>query len=125
MAQVALPVTHDTDAHALEHDHHVPSAGVSNTKLAMWVFLSSDCLFFGAFITTYLLYRNRNVAGPTPRSLYNIPFTSVTSFILLMSSLTMVLALAAIQRGDHRRFRVWVLATAAFGMLFIGGQVFE
>ena len=37
----------------------------------------------------------------------------------------MVLALAAIQRGDHRRFRVWVVATAAFGMLFIGGQVFE
>ena len=125
MAQAALPLAHDSDLHALEHDHHAPSAGVSNTKLAMWVFLSSDCLFFGAFITTYLLYRNRNVAGPTPQSLYNIPFTSVTSFILLMSSLTMVLALAAIQRGDHRRFRVWVVATAAFGMLFIGGQVFE
>ena len=41
--------------------------------------------------------------GPTPDELFNIPFTSVTSFILLMSSLTMVLALAAIQRGDHRR----------------------
>ena len=120
MAQAALPITHD--AHS---DHPAPSAGVTNTKLGMWVFLSSDCLFFGAFITTYLLYRNRNVAGPTPRSLYNIPFTSVTSFILLMSSLTMVLALAAIQRGDMRRFKVWVMATAVFGMLFIGGQVFE
>jgi heme/copper-type cytochrome/quinol oxidase subunit 3 len=118
MAQATIPVGH-------EHDHHEPSAGVTNTKLGMWVFLSSDCLFFGAFITTYLLYRHRNLTGPTPKSLYNIPFTSVTSFILLMSSLTMVLALAAIQRGDHRRFRTWILATAAFGMLFIGGQVFE
>ena len=110
MAQAALPITHD--AHG---DHPAPSAGVTNTKLGMWVFLSSDCLFFGAFITTYLLYRHRNISGPTPRSLYNIPFTSVTSFILLMSSLTMVLALAAIQRGDMRRFKVWVMATAVFG----------
>jgi cytochrome c oxidase subunit 3/cytochrome o ubiquinol oxidase subunit 3 len=42
-----------------------------------------------------------------------------------MSSLTMVLALAAIQRGDHRRFRIWILATALFGLTFIGGQVYE
>ena len=99
MAQATIPVGHD-------HDHHEPSAGVTNTKLGMWVFLSSDCLFFGAFITTYLLYRHRNLTGPTPKSLYNIPFTSVTSFILLMSSLTMVLALAAIQRGEIGRAHV-------------------
>ena len=49
----------------------------------------------------------------------------MTSFVLLMSSLTMVLALAAIQRDDHRRFRIWILATAFFGMTFIGGQVYE
>ena len=48
-----------------------------------------------------------------------------TSFILLMSSLTMVLALAAIQRGDYRRFRIWIMATALFGATFIGGQIFE
>ena len=57
--------------------------------------------------------------------MFDIPFTSVTSFILLMSSLTMVLALAAIQRGDMRRFRIWILATALFGVTFIGGQIFE
>ena len=60
-----------------------------------------------------------------PQDVFNIPFTSVTSFILLMSSLTMVLALAAIQRGDHRRFRIWIMATALFGATFIGGQIFE
>ena len=63
--------------------------------------------------------------GPTPKDVFDIPFTSVTSFILLMSSLTMVLALAAIQRGDYRRFRIWILATALFGATFIGGQIFE
>jgi cytochrome c oxidase subunit 3/cytochrome o ubiquinol oxidase subunit 3 len=107
-------------------DSHATSTGVTNTKLAMWLFLSSDCLFFGAFISAYLLYRGRpGQTGPSPSDLFDIPFTSATSFILLMSSLTMVLALAAIQRGDHRRVRIWLLATALLGATFIGGQVFE
>ena len=57
--------------------------------------------------------------------MYDIPYTSVSSFVLLMSSLTMVLALAAIQRGDHRRLRIWLLATALLGTVFIGGQIYE
>ena len=104
---------------------HDTNTGVSNAKLAIWLFLSSEALFFGAFISAYLLYRGRPQHGPTPKELFNIPFTSATSFILLMSSLAMVLALAAIQRGDHRRFRLWTLATALFGATFIAGQVFE
>ena len=106
-----------------DHDTHT---GVVNPKLAMWLFLSSDCLFFGAFIATFLLYRDRpGQQGPSPADVFDIPFTSVTSFILLMSSLTMVLALAAIQRGEVRRFRIWIMATALFGATFIGGQIFE
>jgi cytochrome c oxidase subunit 3/cytochrome o ubiquinol oxidase subunit 3 len=105
------------------HDTHT---GVTNAKLAMWLFLSSDCLFFGAFIATFLLYRDHpGQHGPTPADVFDIPFTSVTSFILLMSSLTMVLALAAVQRGEMRRFRIWILATALFGATFIAGQIFE
>jgi heme/copper-type cytochrome/quinol oxidase subunit 3 len=105
------------------HDTHT---GVVNPKLGMWLFLSSDCLFFGAFISTFLLYRDRGgQAGPTPADVFDIPFTSVTSFILLMSSLTMVLALSAIQRGELRRFQIWIMATALFGATFIGGQIFE
>jgi heme/copper-type cytochrome/quinol oxidase subunit 3 len=107
-------------------DPHESSTGLINPKLGMWLFISSDCLFFGAFIATFLLYRDRGgQKGPTPKEVFNIPFTSATSFILLMSSLTMVLALAAIQRGDHRRFRIWIIATALFGATFIGGQIFE
>jgi heme/copper-type cytochrome/quinol oxidase subunit 3 len=105
-------------------EHHT-STGLDSTKLAMWAFLGSECLFFGSLISTYLLYRNRVTAGPTPHEIYDIPYTSVSSFVLLMSSLTMVLALASIQRGDHRGLRVWLLATAFLGMTFIGGQIFE
>jgi cytochrome c oxidase subunit 3/cytochrome o ubiquinol oxidase subunit 3 len=101
------------------------STGTTNTKLAIWLFLSSDCLFFGAFIAAYLLYRGRPQSGPTPAKVYSIPFTSVSSFVLLMSSLTMVLALAAIMRGDYRRLRIWLLTTALLGSVFIGGQIFE
>jgi cytochrome c oxidase subunit 3/cytochrome o ubiquinol oxidase subunit 3 len=101
------------------------STGIDNVKLAMWAFLGSECLFFGSMISTYLLYRNRIEAGPHPHQIYSIPYTSVSSFVLLMSSLTMVLALAAIQRKDMRGFRVWILATAFLGMTFISGQIFE
>jgi cytochrome c oxidase subunit 3/cytochrome o ubiquinol oxidase subunit 3 len=114
-----------TVEHASEDHGHVTSTGLSNEKLAMWTFLGSECLLFGALISTYLLYRGKSVSGPTPHDIYDIPYTSVSSFVLLMSSLTMVLALAAIQRGDHRRLRVWLLATALLGATFISGQVYE
>ncbi|MGH2795842.1 MAG: cytochrome c oxidase subunit 3 [Actinomycetota bacterium] len=104
---------------------HATSTGLDNTKVAMWAFLGSEFLLFGAMISTYLLYRNRVVTGPKPVDVYDIPFTSVSSFVLLMSSLTMVLALAAIQRGDHHKTRVWLLATALLGMTFISGQIYE
>src|SRR5689334_23064807 len=109
---------------------HVTSTGVSNEKLAMWAFLGSECLLFGALISTYFLYRGRGPSGgapvgPQPGTIYDIPYTSVSSFVLLMSSLTMVLALSAIQRGDLRRNRLWLLATAGLGTVFIGGQVYE
>ena len=122
------PPTDHTPSHGPGGDHggHGTSAAMlTNSKLAMWLFLASDCLFFGAFISAYLLYRGRPQTGPTPKELFDIPFTSATSFILLMSSLGMVLALAAIQRGDHRRFRLWLLATAIFGATFIAGQIYE
>jgi heme/copper-type cytochrome/quinol oxidase subunit 3 len=116
--------THTTE---LDHGtpHHVTNTGVSNEKLAMWAFLGSECLLFGALISTYFLYRDRSVSGPGPEDIYDIPYTSVSSFVLLMSSLTMVLALAAIQRGDYRRLRIWLLATALLGASFIAGQVYE
>ncbi len=102
------------------------STGISNEKLAMWTFLGSECLLFGALIATYFLYRNRLGNGAVrPGLVYDIPFTSVSSFILLMSSLTMVLALAGFQRGDLRRGRIWLLCTALLGSGFIGGQVYE
>ena len=113
-----------TDSTAAANDH-VTSTGLSDNKLLMWVFLGSECLLFGGLISTYLIYRSRFAAGPAPGDIFDIPFTSVSSFVLLMSSLTMVLALSALQRGDIRNNRLWLLTTALLGSLFIGGQVYE
>ncbi|MDP8959956.1 MAG: cytochrome c oxidase subunit 3 [Actinomycetota bacterium] len=112
------------DAAAAVTEHH-SATGIESRKLGMWVFLSSESLFFGALISTYLLYKDRVVAGVGPNEVYDIPFTSVSSFVLLMSSLTMVLAHSAHGRRDQNGARIWLLATALLGMTFIGGQVFE
>jgi len=105
--------------------HLETSTGLDNRKLLMWLFLASDCLFFGSFIAAYVLYRDRSVVGPYPEDLFDIPFTSVSAFVLLMSSVSMVLALAAIQKGNVRGMQVWLLTTAALGTLFVAGQAYE
>ena len=116
-------IVHAPTAHA--EGHHT-STGLSNAKLGMWTFLGSEALLFGGLISTFLLLRAKDVVrGPEVSELYDIPFTSVSSFVLLMSSLTMVLALAGIQRGDHRRARTWLLTTALLGGVFVSGQVYE
>ena len=112
-------------AHGATEEHRT-STGLSNAKVAMWTFLASECLLFGALISTFLLYEHRAAPNQvTPAKLYDIPYTSVSSFVLLMSSLSMALAVAAIQRGDERRLRVWLCTTAMLGSVFIGGQIYE
>jgi heme/copper-type cytochrome/quinol oxidase subunit 3 len=114
-----LPDAHD------DHGAHVPSTGLSNNKLAMWLFLASECLLFGGLISTYMLYRGRHTGSLGPDQIYDIPFTSVSSFVLLMSSLTMVLAVSSVNRDDMRNTKLWLVITALLGATFIGGQVYE
>ncbi len=120
-------VTASSGSHTeIEAGHPPTSTGLSNEKVAMWAFLGSECLLFGSLISTYLLFKGQSQPGTiTPVDVFDIPYTSVSSFVLLMSSLTMVLALAAIQRGDHRLTRVWLLTTALLGASFVAGQAYE
>lgn len=100
------------------------STGLTNEKLGMWLYLGSDCLLFGALISTYLLLRHRG-PGLKPSDVFDIPFTSVSSFVLLMSSVSMVFAVASIARGEQQQLRLWLLVTALLGGTFIAGQVYE
>ncbi len=123
MADVA--VAHDSEHHTDDHGAHHTYTGLSNNKLAMWLFLGSDCLLFGGLISVYMLYRGRYQEGLGPNDVYDIVFTSVSSFVLLISSLTMVLAVTAAGRNDVRRTRLWLTTTGLLGATFVGAQVFE
>lgn len=107
------------------HEAQSSPTGISNAKLGMWLFLGSECLLFGGLISTYMLYRGRVGQGPTPSQIFDIPFTSVSSFVLLMSSLTMVLAVSAAAKKDDRGTTLWLSVTALLGATFLGGQVYE
>jgi len=109
----------------LAQDHAGPHDVSHIRKVAMWVFLGSEVLLFGSLITTFLLYRTRIGDGPGAEEVFDIPFTSVSSFILLMSSLTMVMAHHSAASKDWRQMRVWLVATGMLGIIFLSGQVFE
>lgn len=104
---------------------HYTSTGLDSKKLAFWAFIGSECLLFGSLISTYLVYKGRSVSGPTPHEILNIPVTSVSTFDLLMSSLAMVLALAAVSRGEKLWARVWLAMTAFLGLVFLSFQFYE
>ena len=101
------------------------STGLSNKKLLMWAFLGSDVMFFGSFIATFLVYRNRSLVGPYPADILEIPITSVSTFVLLMSSLAMVLALAYVQQGRRKLGAFWIFSVVVLGAIFLMFQVYE
>jgi cytochrome c oxidase subunit 3 len=92
---------------------------VGHRKLGMWLFIVSDSLTFSALLIGYSYLRASNV-WPTPFPFYpSIVFSSVMTFCLLSSSLTMVFGVSASSRGDKAGARKWILATIFFGVAFI------
>ena len=110
-------------------EHHTPveetSTGLNNRKLLMWAILGSDVMFFGAFIATYLQYRGKSLVGPYPSEVLNIPITTVSTFVLLMSSLAMVLALHYVKEGEKNKGTLWILVVVVLGAIFMGFQFVE
>src|SRR5687767_11401230 len=127
---------------------HYTTTGLDNRKIAIWAFIGSECMLFMSLISTYLIYKGKSVVGPFPHDpwtdpitgrayhgILDIPVTSASTFVLLMSSLFMVLALAAVQnkhvpkhtRGDRilGSSRLWLFLTALAGATFLGFQAFE
>ena len=144
MTSVPIGATALNDA----HDPHATSTGLDNKKIAIWAFIGSECMLFASLISTYLIYKGRSKVGPFPheawtdpmtgqhmKAILNIPVTSASTFVLLMSSLAMVLALAAVQhknvpkRTTGERIlgssQLWLLMTAALGVTFLGFQAYE
>ena len=104
--------------------------------MAFWTFIGSECLLFGSLIATYMAYKGNSLTGPYPHDavlpdgtvvegILDVPLTSISTFVLLMSSLAMVLGLAAVQRGSRWGAIGWLGATAALGAGFLGFQAYE
>jgi cytochrome c oxidase subunit III len=139
----AAPSAHDDT-----HGHPPTSTGLDNKKIAVWAFIGSECMLFASLISTYLIYKGQSRVGPFPHdaclppacstplpAILDIPVTSASTFVLLMSSLFMVLALAAVEMKDQpkRTFgdrllgssKTWLWATAIMGATFLGFQAYE
>ena len=131
-----------------DHTHHHTSTGLDSRKIAIWAFIGSECMLFASLISTYLIYKGRSIVGPYPhepwtdpttnqtvQGILDIPVTSASTFVLLMSSLAMVLALAAVQnkrkpkrtRGERilGSSKLWLATTAFLGAVFLGFQAYE
>ena len=129
------------------HAGHYTSTGLDSRKIAIWAFIGSECMLFVSLISTYLIYKGRSLVGPYPHEVWvspsgetfkpilNIPVTSASTFVLLMSSLAMVLALAAVQNKNVPKrttgekilgsSKLWLWMTALLGTTFLGFQAFE
>jgi cytochrome c oxidase subunit 3 len=106
-------------------DHHYTSTGLDSWKVGFWTLIGSECLFFGTLISTYMVYKGASLQGPYPHEILNIPLTTVSTFVLLMSSLSMVLALDGVQRGSKKLTLIWLAGVIVMGAIFLGFQVYE
>ena len=100
--------------------------GVSSGKLALWLFLASEVMFFSGLICSYIVLRyGLGDQWPDPTKKLNIWLTAFNTFILICSSMTMVKSLAAAHRNDRAGINVWLGCTILFGMFFLSVQAYE
>lgn len=102
------------------------ATGIPSGKLGMWVFLASEIMLFGAFISSYIVLRmgSPNFGIPDPE-IMGRPLATLNTFILITSSVTMVLALASIQRDNRKAFIGFLLTTMLLGLTFLVIKGFE
>ena len=94
-------------------------------KLGMWMFLAADAMSFGALMAGYGALRAGSTDWPVPANVLGIQLTAFMTFLLICSSVTMVLALAGIQRGDMVALKKFLALTICGGLLFLGMQAYE
>jgi cytochrome c oxidase subunit 3 len=107
-----MTVTYPTDA------NEQPFPGLAIQKFLMWVFLASEIMFFTGLIVTYIVIRFNSSSWPVVAEVLNVPLVAANTFILICSSVTMVLAFDAFEREQLQRGRYFLLATMALGIVF-------
>jgi len=98
-----------------------PDTGLTNGKIAIWLFLASEVMLFGALFASYVMLRVGAPEWPAGATYLNIPLAATNTVILISSSVTMVLAWASLAKNDFGKFRIFMGITilCGFGFLFI------
>jgi len=94
-------------------------------KLGMWIFLAGDAMSFGALLAAYGVLRFGSVDWPVPSGILGINLTAFMTFLLIVSSYTMVRALSAVKRGDLAGLKKFLGLTVLGGVMFLGLQAYE
>ena len=105
--------------HAISLPGHVSATGIPNGKLGMWVFLASEVMFFTGLIGAYIVLRLSHPHWPGAEGHLSVLLGTLNTFLLIGSSMTIVMALAASQRAARWALRGWLLATIGLGSLFL------
>ena len=114
-------------SHTAASEHHATPTwqGIPTTKFAIWLFLASEVMFFAGLIGAYIVLRGGAPEWPVVANILNVPLVAGNTFILIVSSVTMVRAFAAIEDGNQKGMRTMLLATAALEIVFLSIQAME
>lgn len=99
--------------------HEQTNTGVDSRKIAIWLFLGSEVMFFASLIGAYLL--TRGSAGK-PADIFrtdNLWLITINTFLLICSSVTMALSLGLVRRGSQRAYKITLLLTILLGATFV------
>lgn len=96
----------------------------STPILGMLVFVTSEMVFFGSLIAAYITYYGRD-AYPSADTVLEFGKVAFFTVFLIVSSGTLYMAERRLDRRDNRGFRLWMLITIAFGIIFLAGQLWE
>ena len=102
-----------------------PDTGLYNAKVGIWLFLASEVMLFGALFSAYILLRVGAGEGTWPHGLLSIPIGTFNTFVLITSSVTVVLGWASLQVGNFGRYKVYQAITILCAFGFLGIKSFE
>ena len=101
------------------------ATGIPTGKIGVWWFLASEITVFGGLIASYIVVRLGSAGWSEAAAHLNFPLALVNTFVLLTSSMTMVLAFAAVGERDTKRLRTFLFLTILLGLIFLGFKAFE
>ncbi|MBI2845203.1 MAG: heme-copper oxidase subunit III [Chloroflexi bacterium] len=99
--------------------------GVSHRKLGTWFFLVTEIMLFSGLIGMYLAARAGSGDWPVTAEILGVNLAAINTFILIVSSVTMVLSFAAVEEGNRGGLFRFLLLTALLGLIFIGIKMVE